>query len=148
MKSKKRKKTIIDRSERLSLTSAPWAAVRDGLPEPVKLESPSPRIVTIAHHGAGGLLRTFFPELPEMPEVNITAEHAQKFAMTEMAKKLAGNANLRLGGFSHTATELHALKIPEVSKELEELEPLRAMALKEVTNIQFLVDYTNGQETE
>lgn len=128
----------------MSIPQAPWWLIRQDLPPAAKLESPTPRIVAIAHHGPGGLLRPFFPELPELPEVAISEESAARVASEESGQRLAGSMNLRLGGSSYKLKQLESLKIPEVSSQLEELEPLRAMSLKEVTNVPLLIDYTES----
>jgi len=127
---------------RISKPTPPWGRVRRGVPAQLDLQTPSPRITTIAHHGPHALLRPFFPEFPEDPKVSIGPEKARELLKKERASNLAGMHNLAMGGHKTTIAELESLEIPKVSEDLQDTEPLRAMALKEVTNIPFLRDYT------
>lgn len=127
---------------RISKPTPPWGRVRRGVPAQLDLQTPSPRLSTIAVHGPRALLRPFFPEWPEDPKVSISAEKAHELMVKQRASDLAGTRNLSLGGYNSTIKELESLEIPKVSEDLQDTEPLRAMALKEVTNIPFLRDYT------
>lgn len=133
---------------RITNTPPPWKAVRRDVPPAIELQTLPPRITTVAIHGPGSLLRPFFPELPELPEISITSDTALRVMQQERARSLAATGNLNLGGSSYTVKKLSTLKAPEVSQELEELEPLRAMSLKEVTNVPFLINYTDAISEE
>lgn len=135
---------------RLSTPKPPWGWIRRRVERAVNLETPAPRITTVAYHGPRALLRPFFPEFPEDPNVSISPEKAHELLTKERAMRLAGVKNLALGGHGKGSTipELEALETPEIPKSLEELEPLRAMSLREVTNLQFLRDYTEVQKRE
>jgi len=134
---------------RLSTPKPPWGWIRRRVERAVNLETPAPRITTAAHHGPRSLLRPFFPEFPGVSksEVSISPEKAHELLTKQRAMRLAGVKNLALGGHGKGSTipELEALKTPEISDDMEDLEPLRAMSLKEVTNLQFLRDYTEAQ---
>jgi hypothetical protein len=130
------------KSTRLSTPTPPWHQVRRGVTPQEDLHTPPPRITTIAHHGPRSLLHSFFPESPRVPKATLSAIKVKEMVMAERASRLAGTRNLALGGHGSTIPELEALKAPEVSESMEDLEPLRAMSLKEVTNLPFLREYT------
>lgn len=125
--------------KRLSITKSPWFLVRKDVPpvRDITLDSPSPRLSIIGHHGPQSLLRPFFPE-----DSGIDAT-PKALLLEERATILAGQYR-QLGG--KTLKELSRLKTPEVSNDLEELEPLRAMSLKEVTNLGLLEEEEHEEE--
>lgn len=140
---------------RLSTPKPPWGQVRRGLKAEVNLQTPAPRITTIAHHGPRSLLRPFFPEMEEAPKdwrPSISPERIEEIIRTQRAMRLAGVGNLALGGHGkgRTIADLEGLKSPAVDgvATIEDTEPLRAMSFKEVTNIPLLIDYTASREEQ
>lgn len=142
------------KSRRISTTRPPWHWLRRGLERQMELETPSPRITTIAHHGPRSLLHPFFPEMEGAPEgfqLSMSPERIEEIVRDQRAKRLAGTSNLSLGGHGsdRRIADLEELKSPLGEAEsMEEVEPLRAMSLKEVTNIPFLKGYTALREKE
>lgn len=132
--------------KRISHTNTPWFLCKKDVP-PTKqytLESPSPRIMTAIHHGTAALLRPIIPELPGTPPsdfcLNPTEdaqllERLDAIVAEERATRLA-KPYRQIG--NRTLKSIQHLKPIEIPKELEELEPLRAMSLKEVTNMKLL----------
>lgn len=127
-------------TKRISITQPPWGAMRDGVEPADFLYSTSPRILTIATHGQGSLLRTFFPEPEALPEVTLAPERLIELTKRTMAVRIAGLDNLQVGGCRNKISELEKLQAPDTT-HMEETEPLRAMSLREATNIEFLKDY-------
>lgn len=125
--------------KRLSITNTPWFLARKDVP-PVRgitLDSPSPRLTIIGHHGPQSLLRPFFPEDSEIDAT------PKALLLEERASILAGQYR-QLSG--KTLKEISRLRPPEVSNDLEELEPLRAMSLREVTNLGLLEEEEHEEE--
>lgn len=114
--------------------------MREGITPCDFLYSTPPRIMTIATHGRGSLLRTFFPKEEALPQITLSAERLAELTKRTMAVRIAGLDNLSAGGYGNKVSDLEKLEAPDASA-LEETEPLRAMALREVTNIEFLKDY-------
>ena len=140
---------------RLSTPKPPWWQVKRGVKAQVELQTPAPRITTIAHHGPRSLLHPFFPEMEEVPKdfkLSISAERADEMVKAQRATRLAGAANLSLGGRGkgRTIADLEGLKSPAMDgvATIEDTEPLRAMSFREVTNIPLLIDYTGIQRSQ
>jgi hypothetical protein len=110
-----------------------------------KLHSESPRAVTKAVHGIDVMLRPLPPTILSKIEPLKDCPNIDEIENKHRAIDLAKGTNLRLGGRGRSFGLLMQLKPIEVSEELEETEPLRAMSLKTVTNIQLLEDYNNDE---
>ena len=105
--------------------------------------SVSPRVATVAAYGPNVLLRPCVPDVLEAPQCTLSEQRLAELTQQQQARRLGSSDNLAIGGHQRTLRSLAALRPegpegPEGPEELKASEPLRAMALKEVTNLEDL----------
>lgn len=120
---------------------SPWTlARRERLGCGETLMSVSPRVATVAAYGPNVLLRPCVPDVLEAPQCTLSEQRLAELTQQQQARRLGSGDNLAIGGHGKTLRSLAALKREGLDgpEELEGSEPLRAMALKEVTNLEDL----------
>lgn len=104
--------------------------------EPLEyIVSTPPRIAVAEKFGPNVLARTFFPNIMEVPKVTLTSEDAERLEQERVERKLSGRGGLCLGGLQNSIDSLEKFA-KKINTDVEfEDEPLRTMAIKEVTLI-------------
>lgn len=103
-------------------------------PEEV-LISVSPRISTAAHFGPNVLARSYFPDVLEAPQPTLSPEEALRLTISQQSNRLSNTNNLSIGCKNGDALRPAAERMQKYADNLSESEPLRAMAMKGVTNL-------------
>lgn len=104
--------------------------------EPIEsIMSTSPRIATAAKFGPNLLARPCFPNILETPMPTLSEEKIAALEQQRQAQKLAGTSGLYLGGRKNSIASLEAFANSIKYDEYNEDEPLRTMAIREVTLI-------------
>jgi hypothetical protein len=120
---------------------SPWVKARKEVRPEEALMSTSARIATIATYGSNVLLRPYAEDPMDRPHVSLTEEEAVFLTVQQQARRLSRADQLCVGTRAKKLADLEYLAslveepLEELSQSLEETEPLRAMALKSVTNI-------------
>lgn len=114
---------------------SPWRELRKEHKGEEWLITTSPRIATQVHHGPSALLRPFFPDVLEAPQSNLTEDEATLLTIEQQARRLSRRDALCIGGLNRTLEQLSTLPSSIDTSDFQDTEPLRAMALQEVTNI-------------
>lgn len=117
-------------------STSPWSLAKRAVgPREEVLMSVSPRIATAAAHGPNVLLRPCFPDVEEAPQWTLSEERLAELTQEQQARRLGSSDNLAIGGHQRSLQTLQTLQTHEPHGTDE---PLRTMAIKEVTNLEDL----------
>jgi len=122
-------------------SQTPWVQARKSTEPQEALMSTPARIATVTTYGHHVLLRPCVEDPMDRPHVGLTEDEAVVLTVQQQARRLSRADQLCVGTRAKKLADLEYLAslveepLQELSQSLEDTEPLRAMALKTVTNI-------------